>query len=306
MFEFNIIRFIPQSLIIKAVDTTVDVIVEMGRDVLQEETLRQVRRLRSDGAFRLAFEDGLRRASDRFVAEYIDQDEDLVAAIVDDEGFFENEEVQAALLTILQNPGIYLSQEQAVLAASFDSVLPRRRNRERVKQAVNFFLKCLAKEVWNLPELRLAYAAQFQRMTVDGIHQLVAVQKAQLEAQLKANQANIALSGDIRGALLALTDAIIEQKLLTSGQSATPQLPEAETPRVRHNLPRPDYERFVGRSRGGSRTAPIRTRRACCCQPRAILCSRLMAWAGWARVRWHWRWRQAICVMRSSCRKTRN
>ena len=88
MFEFNIIRFIPQSLIIKAVDTTVDVIVEMGRDVLQEETLRQVRRLRSDGAFRLAFEDGLRRASDRFVAEYIDQDEDLVAAIVDDEGFF--------------------------------------------------------------------------------------------------------------------------------------------------------------------------------------------------------------------------
>ena len=140
MFSIDPTNLIPQGLFTKAIDATVDVVVEVGRGVLDEQRLRQVRGLRSDGAFRVAFEEGLRRAASRFEAEYGHQDEDLVAAIAGDEGFFENEEVQAALLTILQNPGIYLAEERELLVASFDSVLPRRRNRERVGKAVNVFL----------------------------------------------------------------------------------------------------------------------------------------------------------------------
>ncbi|MGB0388005.1 MAG: tetratricopeptide repeat protein [Ardenticatenaceae bacterium] len=266
MFEFSIMSLIPDVFFTRALDVTVDVVVKMGQHVLNEEVLRKIRLLRSDRGFRVAFEGALERASDRFVGEYVDQDEDLVEAIVDDEGFFKNQEVQGALLTVLQNPGMYLAEQQAVLAASFDSVLPRRRNRERVRRAVDFFLKCLAKEVWNLPELRPAYAAYFQRMTVDGINQLVAVQKVQLEAQLEANQANLALGSDIRAALLTLTEAMVEQKLLPAPPQSPPirrtqaggggkaeggSLPilGSAKPLVRHNLPRPDYERFVGRKK---------------------------------------------------------
>ncbi|NJN99432.1 MAG: AAA family ATPase [Anaerolineales bacterium] len=131
---------------------------------------------------------------------------------------------------------MYLADEQEILAQSFDSVLPSRLNRERVNRAVIAFLKCLAEEVWNLPELRPAYELQFQRMTAEGIREQVHLQKAHL-------QATAAFSTDIRDALLQLTDAIAERKLLPGGDPLALPAPK----KVYHNLPRPDYERFVGR-----------------------------------------------------------
>lgn len=236
MFQIDVINLIPKALKQKAIDTTVDFIVDLGKGYLNDEITRRIRKLRSDGEFREAFEKGLQRAANRFVEEYASQDEDLVEAIAKDKTFFRNEEVQEALLNILKKPGIYLADEQEIVNKSFDSILPRRRNRERVNQAVIFFLKCLAEEVWNLPELRPIYELQFQRMTAEAVREQVAVQKAQL-------QASLALSSDIRGALLQLTDAIAEQKLLPGGDIQALPTP----PNVRHNLPQPDYERFVGR-----------------------------------------------------------
>jgi LuxR family glucitol operon transcriptional activator len=236
MFQIDVFNLIPKALKQKAIDTTVDFIVNLGKGYLSDEITRRIKKLRSDGEFQEAFEEGLQRAANRFIEEYTSKDEDLVEAIANDKAFFKNEEVQEALLNILKKPGIYLVDEQDIVNASFDSILPDRLNRERVNQAVIFFLKCLAEEVWSLPELRPIYELQFQRMTAEAVREQVAIQKAQL-------QVSIAFSSDIREALLQLTDAIAEQKLLHSGDLQALPSP----PKVSHNLPQPDYERFVGR-----------------------------------------------------------
>lgn len=236
MFEINIIDLIPKALRQKAVDVTVDFVVDLGKGYLSDELTRRIKKLRSDGEFQGAFDDGLQRAAKRFIEEYADRDEDLVEAIASDQTFFQNEDVQKALLVILKKPGVYLADQQETVIESFDNVLPNRRNRERVDQAVSYFLKCLAEEVWSLPELRPIYELQFQRMTAEAIQTQVTLQKDQLERSM-------ALSSDIRDALWQFTNAMAEQKLLPGGQEVNSLLPL----KVRHNLPQPGYERFVGR-----------------------------------------------------------
>lgn len=236
MFQFDIVDLIPQSLKRQAVDAAVDFVSDQAKKFLSDEFSNKIKKLRSDAAFQAAFAEGLQRAANRFASEYAVEDEDVVATLVADKTFFQNQEIQQALLAILKKPGIYLAEEQEVVAQSFDSVLPTRLNRERVNRAVIFFLKCLAEEVWNLPELRPAYELQFQRMTAEAIREQVNLQRTQL-------QATAALSTDIRDALLQLTDAIAERKLLPGGDTLALPVPK----KVYHNLSRPDYERFVGR-----------------------------------------------------------
>jgi LuxR family glucitol operon transcriptional activator len=237
MFQFDILSLIPQSLKQQAADAAVDFVSDQAKKFLGDELSGKIKKLRSDAAFQTAFMEGLQRAADRFAAEYTVEDEDLVAALAADKTFLQNEEIQQALLAILKKPGVYLSNEQEIVVQSFDSVLPSRLNRDRVNRAVLAFLKCLAEEVWNLPELRPAYELQFQRMSAETLREQVNLQKAQL-------QATVALSGDIRNALLQLTDAIADRKLLPSGDPLV-ALPAPK--KVHHNLPRPDYKRFVGR-----------------------------------------------------------
>jgi hypothetical protein len=239
MLQFDILGLIPQSLKRQALDTLVDFVSEQARKYASEEVAARIKKLRSDAAFNQAFEEGLRRAVRRFVQEYEVEDEDLVAAIAADEDFFNNEEVRAALLTILKKPGVYLAGERERLAASFDSVLPGRKNRERVDRAVIYLLKCLAEEVWHLPELQPIYSLQFQRMTAEATRQQVELQKAQLAALT-------GLNAGMREALLQLTDAIAEHKLLPAGEAPALPAPPSK-PKVYHNLPQPDYGRFVGR-----------------------------------------------------------
>lgn len=237
MFQFDLTSLLPQSLKQQAVDAAVDFVSDQAKKFLSEEFSSKIKKLRSDAAFQTAFGEGLQRAADRFAAEYVAEDEDLVAALTGDKTFFQNGEIQKALLAILKKPGVYLADEQELVAQSFDSVLPNRLNRERVNRAVLAFLKCLAEEVWNLPELRPAYELQFQRMTAETLREQVNLQKAHL-------QTTAALSSDIRDALLQLTEAMAERKLLPGEPLA---LPTPVKPQVYHNLPRPDYTRFVGR-----------------------------------------------------------
>ncbi len=219
---------LPQSLKQQAIDISVSFVSDQAKKLVSEEVSNRIKKLRSDAAFQTAFEAGLRRAVNRFGEEYATEDEDLTVALLADKTLFQNEQVQRALLAILKQPGVYLADERETLAQTFDSVLPQRRNRERVNRAVMFFLKCLAEEVWNLPELRPAYELQFQRMTAEAVREQVNLQKAQLQ-----------VSADLREALLQLTETMAERKLLPTGEE-TGFL-------VRHNLPQPDYARFVGR-----------------------------------------------------------
>ena len=74
-------------------------------------------------------------------------------------------------MAILKKPGLYLVEEREQVAQSFAGVLPERKNRERVDRAVTYLLKCLAEELWHLPELQPIYSLQFQRMTAEATRQ---------------------------------------------------------------------------------------------------------------------------------------
>ncbi len=236
MFQLDPLQFIPVSLKKAAGDALVDFVSDQAKKFLSDEAAARIKKLRSNAAFNQAFEASLKRAIQRFVAEYEAQDEDLVAAIAADKEFFNNEEIQAALLAVVKRPGAFESEDREVVARSFATVLPQRRNRERVDQAVTYLFKCLAEELMNLPELQPIYSLLFQRLTAEAAREQVAIQKAQL-------QALTGLNTGLRETLLQLTEAVAEQKLLPGGAALALPAP----PKVFHNLPQPDYGRFVGR-----------------------------------------------------------
>jgi LuxR family glucitol operon transcriptional activator len=236
MFQIDPIGFIPQSLKDAALDSTIDFLSGQAKKFLGDEISAKIKKLRTDAAFQQAFEKGFQRALRRFSEEYVEQDEDLVAAIAGNPNLFKNEELQQALLVVLKNPGSYLDEDEEKIVAAFETVLPERKNRSRVNQAIQYLLKCLVQEVWNLPELQPIYSLQFQRLTAEATRQQVAIQKAQLQAIQQ-------MDGGIRNGLLRLVDAIAEQKLLPPGTDA----PLLQKPKVLHNLPNPDYGRFIGR-----------------------------------------------------------
>jgi len=236
MDPLDLLKLIPDDIKTGMRDKLVEFVYDQAKKHLGDEIANKLKKLRSDAGFNKKFEQGLQRAIERFVAEYQLEDEDLVAAIAENKEFFLNEEIQAALLKVIKNPGAYLDEEHEIVIQSFASVLPERLNRTRVDRAVGYLLQCLAQEVWALPELQPIYSLQFQRMTAEATREQVTLQKAQLRAIKK-------MDAGIKDALLKLTDAM-EQKLLTA--PPLPALP-APTPKPYHNLPRPDYDHFVGR-----------------------------------------------------------
>lgn len=232
----TMLGIIPMGLRQKALDVVVDFVSDEAKKYISKELADNIKKLRSDAAFNRAFEEGFQQASKRFLSEYETQDEDLVAAIQSDKNFFEHEQVQAAFLKILKQPGSYLLEEREQVIQSFDNVLPLRKNRQRVDRAVTYFLKCLAEELWHLPEISPIYSLQFQRMTAEAAKQQVELQKTQL-------QSIVGINVGIREALTQLSDAIVEQKALP--EAVPYSLPEK--PKMLHNIPQPDYGKFIGR-----------------------------------------------------------
>ena len=204
------------------------------------KTSRIIRQLSTQAAFYSAFDTAITSAHSRFVVEYTPRDEDLVEAIISDGKFWESQSVRTALMTVIQRPGSWHINERETVIQHFGDVLPKRINRERVDKAVTIFLQCVVEELWTLPgvnEIREIYNLQFQKMSAEATRQQVAL----LEAQL---QATTQLSTDVREGLIQLA-TILEQRLLT-----TPQLqPALPSTRHYHNLPQPDYTRFVGRQK---------------------------------------------------------
>ena len=150
----NPLSFIPTDFQQQIFNELINFLSDQAKKVLGDEVGTRLKGLRSDAAFIRQFEAGLKRAADRFVKDYEAEDEDLTAAIADDPTFFKNEEIQAALLWMLKHPGTDLDRQREAVAQSFATVLPTRKKRARVDQAVLYFLKCLTEELWHLPELQ--------------------------------------------------------------------------------------------------------------------------------------------------------
>jgi LuxR family glucitol operon transcriptional activator len=235
MIQINIFDFIPKEIRQQAQDTLVDFLSEQVKKHVSQGAAERIKQLRSDGEFRRQFDQGLEKAIKRFSEEYYEKDEDLVEAIIREKELFRNPEVKQALMTMLRSPGSYLEDEAEIVAQSFVSVLPGRKNRERVNQAMMHLLRCLVEELWHLPVLQPVYSLQFQKMTAESMKQHVELQKAHLRELIHVNEG-------VKQALLQLADVVGQRKLLPGAEQAS-----KETVRIYHNLPNPEYGEFVGR-----------------------------------------------------------
>lgn len=232
------LSWMPDSLRQQLIDAVIEFITKQSEDFVGQQLSDRIRALSSKGALRKELNKGLERGIARFQQEYADIDEDLTVAIVENQNFWQDRTVQEAVLKLVSMPGLNHSTERETVVAHFETMLPHRRNRERVDRAISYLLRTVAEEVWVVPgahEIRELYALQMQRVSAEALQQQVALLRAQLQA---TNQ----LGSELRQALLQLTAAAEQRLLAVSTTSAPPQ-----HPRPYHNLPQRNYTQFIGR-----------------------------------------------------------
>jgi hypothetical protein len=235
-----LLSLIPEDLKRQLLDGLVGFLAEQAKRLAGEKASEQIRRLSSEAAFLRAFDHALERGLRRFRDEYTQEDEDLVSLLVSDPALWRSSTVRRALRDLVSRPAAHLPEARRQLLASFSDVLPQRVNRERVDRAVSYLLGCIAEELWSLPaakEVREAYSLQFQRITAQEARRQTALIQAQLQALTDLRE-------EVRAALAQLTEGLARQALVAASVPALPV-----RPRPYHNLPQPDYTRFVGRER---------------------------------------------------------
>jgi len=197
---------------------------EMGNQIT--EALSQ---LSSQTTFYNAFDQAIMCAIQRFIAEHTLKDADLVALILADTHFWESQDVRQRLKALIRLPDYWLVEERATMVQHFPDVLPQQTNRVRVDRVITFFLRCIVEELWTLPgveEICAIYNLQFQKVGAEAARRHAASLRAQLQSRTQ-------LDTEVRQALLQLALAL-ERRFLVGPY---------------HNLPQPDYSRFVGRQK---------------------------------------------------------
>ena len=213
-------QFVASFLLGQVRDTALDIIENL---VSTESGKKVVRGLRTDAAFQSAFDAAVQRAAQRFADQY--PDDAMVAAIIHNGRFWDAPGVRTALREVVAHPSSYLEPQRVVLSGIFADLAPHIAA-ERLDLAMAVFLACLADEVITIPQLAPIYQTQFAKASLRVQHQQLAAQQESNRLQAQSIGALLE-AGHARAALLA---------------PATPP-----PPKVYHNLPRPDYDTFVGR-----------------------------------------------------------
>ena len=221
-------KALPKDLKQQLQNDIVDFLVHQAKN-MGDEIVEAISQLASQNIFCAAFDLAIESAIRRFIAEYTLKDTDLVTLLITDKHFWESKDVRQRLKVLIRLPDYWLVDERATIVQHFEDVLPQQVDRDRLDKAVTFFLRCIVEALWALPgakEICRIYSLQFQKTGVEVARR----QAAQLRAQL---QASTELSTEVQQALLKLALAL-EQRLLIGPY---------------HNLPQPDYVRFVGRQK---------------------------------------------------------
>lgn len=231
---------IPERLKETLANTVFELLAGSAERLGGHDLARNIRKLSSRAELLQSLDCAFVAGVARFLDEYTSQDEDLTAAIRNEEIFWQSEVVQEALVSLVSRPGAWMRQDRETVLRHFETVLPMRVNRDRVDKAVSFLLLCIAEEIWSLPgahEIREAYAIQFQELSAQA-------QVRQVELARQQLQATTQLSTDLRQVLLQLI-GLVEQRVL----EVPPHSPPLPSPRPYCNLPRPTYTEFVGREK---------------------------------------------------------
>lgn len=219
MIKVDPFSWIPEDIRKKILDGVVDFIANQAGKVLNKSMSENILKLKSDSGFQNAFDEGIERAINRFLHEYIQIDEDLTLAITNEKEFWQSKSVKLALIKSIEHPRYLQAENQEIFGQHFDDVLPQRINRKRVDQAMTFFLDCLSEELWHLPQLKPIYELQFEKITAQKTTEMVA------EIQ--------GMRADFRADKKTLPDTSISTEVISK--------------KILHNLPNPDYISFIGR-----------------------------------------------------------
>lgn len=231
LIQIDILDWIPETVRQQILDGCVDFLATRLHNVKEGKLSQTITQFRSDHTLQTAINDGLKQATDRFIREYMSTDEDLVHAIARDPDFWQSTSVRQALLTLVENPTLYLEGQKTQVARGFVDVLRQRINRERVDQAVTFYLRCVAESLWHLEPFRPVYQMYLHRIS--------------------AEQAT-AMVQELRGLRAELRETLL--LAVRTAETPIPQLASAEKLAlpppvlIHHNLPQRDYGQFVGRT----------------------------------------------------------
>lgn len=228
--KIDVVSWIPDHVRQQILDGAIEFLSEKAKDLVGEQAGEILDKLKSDARFQRQFVEGLQWATERFNREYVQQDEDLVAALMEDENFWSQKSVSQQLLTLIKRPRNWTSESIEEISLQFDDVLPHRVNRDRVNSAVRYYLQCLAEEIWHLPELQPIYQLQLQRITAE--------RAAEMVSELRGMRI------DLKNTIIQLIESVSEDPKLFG---PTYDESSSSTNSALHNLPQPDYINFVGR-----------------------------------------------------------
>lgn len=210
------------------IDALVRFLTDAAKGVAKKDVEELVEKLRDDAAFKDAIDGAIDAAWDDLREKY--ENPELAKKLCDQREAIDTKSVRHAVSAAISQPGLLESKQFEAIAKSFAEVLPTEADRAGVDAAVRFFLGRVAERVWHLPALQPIYEMQFQRISAE-----------RAEAMIQELRG---LRTDFQQGLVALVQGLGEQQRLLSA-AALPALPPP--PKVFHNLPNPDYVRFVGR-----------------------------------------------------------
>lgn len=207
------------------IDALVRFLTDTAKGVVKKDVEKLVGKLRDDAAFKDAIDGAIDAAWDDLRKKY--ENPELAQRLYDQRGAIDTKSVRDAVQVAISQPALLESKQFEVIARSFAEVLPTEADRTGVDAAVRFFLGRVAERVWHLPALQPIYEMQFQRLSAE--------RAAAMVSELRG------LRADLQQGMLALVQGLGEQQRLLTAAALPPP------PRVFHNLPNPDYVRFVGR-----------------------------------------------------------
>jgi len=210
------------------IDALVRFLTDAAKGAVKKDVEKLVEKLRDDSSLKDAIDGAINAAWDDLRDKY--ENPELAQKLYDQREAIDTKAVRDAMREAISQPGMAQSKQFEAIARSFAEVLPTEVDRAGVDTAVRFFLGRVTERVWHLPALQPIYEMQFQRITAERAEAMV--------RELRG------LRADFQQGILALVQGLGEQQKLLAA-AALPALPAS--PKVLHNLPNPDYVRFIGR-----------------------------------------------------------